>query len=173
MLDKSKFYPFTLAAAIIIADQITKAIIVKTVEPYTIGFEMFGDFLRIIHARNPGIAFSIGNTLPDAVRGVLFVIIPLIVLAGVVIYYFRSPEIDTPMRWCLAGVLGGGIGNLIDRIARPDGVVDFVDVKFYGLFGLQRWPTFNIADASVVVSGILLVISFLLYDRRIRSEQKG
>ena len=48
---------------------------------------------------------------------------------------------------------------IIDRIARPDGVIDFLSVKFYGLFGLERWPTFNVADSAVVVCGILLVVS--------------
>ena len=62
----------------------------------------------------------------------------------------------------MAGIIGGGFGNLIDRIFRPAGVVDFIDVRFYGIFGLERWPTFNVADASVVVAGILLIVSFIL-----------
>ena len=70
-------------------------------------------------------------------------------------------------------ILGGAIGNLIDRIARPNGVVDFIDIKFYGLFGLERWPTFNVADMSVVVSGIVLMIAMWLYERRLRREQKA
>ena len=60
----------------------------------------------------------------------------------------------------VCGIVGGGIGNLIDRFFRPEGVVDFIDVKFYGLFGMERWPTFNVADSAVVVCGILLIISF-------------
>ena len=39
------------------------------------------------------------------------------------------------------GIVGGGLGNLVDRFFRKEGVVDFIDVKFYGLFGLERWPT--------------------------------
>ncbi|HOX92234.1 MAG TPA: signal peptidase II, partial [Spirochaetales bacterium] len=61
----------------------------------------------------------------------------------------------------LAGIIGGGMGNILDRIFRADGVVDFLSVKFYGLFGLERWPTFNVADATVVVCGILLAASTL------------
>lgn len=63
-------------------------------------------------------------------------------------------------------ILGGGVGNIIDRIFRPLGVVDFIDVRFYGLFGLERWPTFNIADSAIVVGGILLIISLLTSIRR-------
>ena len=60
------------------------------------------------------------------------------------------------------GIAGGGFGNLIDRFFRAEGVVDFIDVKFYGLFGMERWPTFNVADSAVVVCGILLIISFIV-----------
>ena len=60
------------------------------------------------------------------------------------------------------GIVGGGFGNLIDRFFRAEGVVDFIDVKFYGLFGMERWPTFNVADSAVVVCGLLLVISFII-----------
>jgi signal peptidase II len=58
--------------------------------------------------------------------------------------------------------LGGGIGNLIDRIFRNFRVVDFISVKVYGFLGFERWPTWNIADASLVVSGILLAASIIL-----------
>ena len=60
------------------------------------------------------------------------------------------------------GIAGGGLGNLIDRFFRAEGVVDFIDIKFFGLFGLERWPTFNVADSAVVICGILLVISFIV-----------
>ena len=51
------------------------------------------------------------------------------------------------------------------------GVVDFLDFRFYGILGMERWPTFNLADATVVVSGILLFISFLIPSRS-REEAK-
>jgi signal peptidase II len=63
----------------------------------------------------------------------------------------------------VAGIIGGGVGNLIDRVFRPEGVVDFIDVRFFGLFGLDRWPTFNVADSSVVVCGALLAASILAH----------
>ena len=62
----------------------------------------------------------------------------------------------------IIGIIGGGIGNIIDRFFRAEGVVDFIDVKFFGIFGLERWPTFNVADAAVVVCGIILIVSFLI-----------
>ena len=68
-------------------------------------------------------------------------------------------------------LVGGGLGNYVDRIFRPAGVVDFLDFKFYGIFGLERWPTFNVADMTVVISGILLFISFLIPTRKTGDTQ--
>jgi signal peptidase II len=158
--------PFLLTAGIILADQGVKQFIVKN-WPVTAGYGTFikdvfdNDFLWLYHVRNRAIAFSLGDTLPESIRPVLFIITPLILLGGLIGYYFKSTEITALQRWVFAGIIGGGFGNLIDRICRPDGVVDFISVRFYGLFGLERWPTFNIADASVVVSCIVLFLSIL------------
>ena len=159
---KSKLIPFILTAVVIILDQITKILICHFIPMNTIGTQFLGDFLRIIHVRNPGVAFSFGARWPDALRRVAFSIIPIIVLVMVILIYFRNKDFTTVQRWAICGVVGGGFGNIIDRIFRPAGVVDFIDVKFYGLFGLERWPTFNVADSAVVVCGIMLVISFLV-----------
>ena len=158
---KQKLLPFILTFAVIILDQISKILIVKNIAPYTIGAEFLGDFLRIIHVSNSGVAFSFGASWPLIVRRIAFSIIPIIVMIMVIVVYFRNNDFTKLQRWSVAGIIGGGIGNLIDRIFRAEGVVDFIDVKFYGLFGLERWPTFNIADSAVVVCGILLIISFI------------
>ncbi len=163
-----KLLPLLLMAAIVVVDQITKAVIVATVpriESTGRVIEVLGEFLRIIHTRNLGIAFSLGRGLPASIREVLFIALPAVVLAMLAVFYIRSDEFTPLQRWAIAGILGGGIGNLIDRVFRADGVVDFVDVKFYGIFGLERWPTFNVADASVVVCGILLVIGMFIEER--------
>jgi len=167
-------YPFILTAAILVLDQISKALIIRYVPLYPSfpGYEVIGDFFRIIHTRNLGIAFSLGRTLPGTIRYTLFTFLPLAVMIIVIIYYFRVPDLNQLQRWALAGILGGGFGNIIDRFFRPEGVVDFLDFKFYGIFGLNRWPTFNIADSSVVVCGIILVISLIITEGRRQDEQK-
>ncbi len=158
---KSKLLPFTLTIVVIILDQITKLIVVNNIPPYTIGTQFFGDFLRIIHVSNSGVAFSVGASWSLTIRKLMFSLIPLIVMGIVIAVYFRNKEWSKTQRWAIMGIVGGGFGNLIDRIFRAEGVVDFIDIKFYGLFGLQRWPTFNVADSAVVICGIILVISFI------------
>lgn len=170
-----KLIPLILAIAVILFDQITKALIVHYLPHvsnlhYTIGPSFFGDFLRIIHVCNPGIAFSIGTGWSFTLRAVLFRAFPLIVLVLVLAVYFKNDEFTQLQRWAIMGIVGGGFGNLIDRCFRTEGVVDFIDVKFYGIFGMERWPTFNIADAAVVVCGILLIISFLLPFKKNKPE---
>lgn len=161
-MEKKKLLPFILTGLVILADQITKAIIVALIPVYTVGANIFGDLLRIVHVANTGVAFSLGDSMPLAIRRILFAIIPLIVIILVIVVYFRNDEFNSVQRWSICGIIGGGIGNIIDRFFRPEGVVDFIDVKFFGIFGLERWPTFNVADAAVVVCGIILIVSFLI-----------
>jgi len=162
-LTKENLLPLTLTALIIIVDQITKAIIVKLSPEHGLVKDVFSnDLLWIYHARNKAIAFSLGESFPDSVKKIAFIIIPILVLGFLLWYYFKSDDFTKLQRWAAAGIIGGGIGNIIDRIFRTDGVVDFVSVKFYGLFGFDRWPTFNLADSSVVVCCILLFISIFI-----------
>ena len=156
--------PFILTTLVVILDQVTKAFIVRNwPRQGTIIKDVFdNDFLLIYHVRNTAIAFSIGDGLPQPYRFILFIIVPIIVLAFLVWYYLSSPDFSQLQRWAIAGIIGGGIGNMIDRIFREDGVVDFISVKFYGIFGLMRWPTFNIADSSVVVCSLILLFTMII-----------
>lgn len=170
---KGRLVPLILTIIVFMMDQGSKLLVVRNIPPYSIGASFFGDFLRIIHVYNPGIAFSMGNSLPDAARGMLFAVAPLVVLVVVLVIYFRNNEFTFFQRWAIAGIVGGGLGNIYDRFFRPEGVVDFIDVKFYGLFGLERWPTFNVADAAVLICGFLLIISFVRAMIREGREQKA
>lgn len=165
MVGKNRLTPLFLVPLIVLVDQVSKILIVKWIEPYTVGASFFDGVLRIIHTRNTAIAFSIGRNLPDNVRFALFTILPAVFLLLLLVYYVRSDDFSLLQRWAFAGIIGGGIGNIIDRILRPDGVVDFIDVKIFGLLGMERWPTFNVADSSVVVAGIVLMASLLVEQR--------
>lgn len=170
---KSKLLPLSLALFVIFLDQITKTLVVKNIPLYTIGAQFFGDFLRIIHVSNTGVAFSVGASWSDFIRFVSFVIVPSVVIIMVFIVYFRNNEWTNLQRWAIMGIVGGGIGNLIDRAFRAEGVVDFIDVKFFGIFGLERWPTFNVADSAIIVFGILLAITFIISLKKDKSTEKS
>ena len=92
--------------------------------------------------------------------------LPLLVMVLLLGYFLFGRDFSGAQRWLLAAILGGGLGNIVDRLFRRQAVIDFVDVKFYGLFGLERWPVFNLADATVVVAGIALMGSFLFSGKR-------
>ena len=119
-MEKKKLLPFILTGLVILADQITKAIIVALIPVYTVGANIFGDLLRIVHVANTGVAFSLGDSMPLAIRRILFAIIPLIVIVLVIVVYFRNDEFNSVQRWSICGIIGGGIGNIIDRFFRAE-----------------------------------------------------
>jgi len=161
LIIKERFLPFTLTFLVILFDQVSKIIVVALL-PFARPVEVLGDFLRLTYVKNPAIAFSLGRDLPEDLRTIIFLVLPLGVLAILLYFFFGSSDFSRGQRWILAAIIGGGVGNLVDRLFRPGGVVDFIDVKFYGIFGLERWPTFNVADSTVVVAGILLLLSYLI-----------
>jgi signal peptidase II len=169
---KERYLPLSLTAGIILIDQLSKAFIVKNwPENHFIKDVFSNNFLWFYHVRNKAIAFSLGENLPDFIKPVAFIIIPILVLAFVTWYFLKTDEFTKVQRWAAAGIIGGGLGNIIDRIFRSEGVVDFISVRFYGLFGLERWPTFNLADSSVVVCCFILFISILFTREKPKKEK--
>ncbi len=164
-----KFLPFSLTALIIAVDQLTKVLIQNS---FRIGekIKIIDDFFWFWHVRNKGMAFSIGSGLPEEIRDILFLALPVAVLLFLLAFYFKSQQITGVQRWCFAAILGGGIGNLIDRFFRPEGVIDFISFKFYGILGFERYPTFNVADSTVVIAGIIMVLSYISGQKGVRNE---
>lgn len=161
---RNYFLPLILTFAVIALDQLSKWLIIKSIAPWSVGASFFGDLLRIVCVYNTGAAFSLGSGLSSIMRFVVMVCIPTCFIAGICVVYFKS-EFTWLQRWFLGGVIGGGASNLLDRFFRTEGVVDFIDVKFFGLFGLERWPTFNIADTAIVICAIGLFITMLVQER--------
>lgn len=175
--DKSPVYkryiPLVLTLIVILVDQITKFLIEANFEKPTFpgqGYNMLGGFISIDYLCNPGIAFSMLSNLSQVFRWIALCIVPLLVLFVVLGVFLRNTSFSQMQRWAIAGIMGGGFGNIIDRFFRADGVVDFISVKLYGLFGFEYWPMFNVADMAVVICGILLIVSFFFI---IKAEKKG
>lgn len=160
---KLNLNPFILSLIIIALDQISKLWVVRNIPENTIKFSWMNDLVWICHVRNTGAAFSLGAGGSAFFRLLLFIIGPLVVIGFICWTIATNREVLTKaQRWFAAGIVGGGIGTIIDRIFRfNDGVVDFISIKFFGILGMDRWPTFNVSDSCVVIFVILILISIL------------
>ena len=138
-----------LAVAVVIADQLTKAWLVSILAPGQ-SMQVVDDLVRLVHSQNTGGLFGLlrGQAAP-------FAALSLVVVGLIVAYHGRSAR-SAYLTLTLGLLLGGAIGNLIDRV-RLGYVVDFVDAGI----GNLRWYTFNVADASISIAILLLVAATL------------
>jgi signal peptidase II len=131
--------------------------------------DVIDGLLRFRYAENPGAAWGLFRSLPPGPRGVLFHIVSLgaIVLIS---WYFRKLQGKREERFVTLGlplVLGGAIGNYIDRIARSF-VIDFIEAHW---FDKAYWPSFNVADMAICVGvGCLLVDAFVRKEKKKQPE---
>lgn len=134
-----------LAIAVVVADQLSKAWLVSILAPGQ-STQVVGDLVRLVHSRNAGGLFGLlqGQALP-------FAALSIVVMGLIVGYHARSGR-SPYLTVTLGLLLGGAIGNLIDRV-RLGYVVDFVDAGI----GSLRWYTFNVADASISLAIVLLL----------------
>ncbi|HSU17930.1 signal peptidase II [Longimicrobium sp.] len=158
---KMVLYAATVGGVIVL-DQVTKAMVLRTLRPYT-PVEVGGDFFRLTFIYNTGAAF--GLHLGDASR---WVFMALAAVAVVVLWVmFRgTPWRDRLRLIAIASVTGGAIGNVIDRVRSARGVVDFLD---FGV-GETRWPVFNVADIAVTCGALLLAYSLWREEQKIETE---
>jgi signal peptidase II len=141
------FWPVLLL--VIAADAFTKSLAERFLVPQRMPHEVVGEWLRWTLVYNPGAAF--GLHLGPWSRWI-FMVLTIAALTILGRLYSTTRVGDSARTLSLALVCAGAIGNLIDRIRSPMGVVDFIDVGF----GDHRWPTFNIADMAVSSGAFLL-----------------
>lgn len=132
-----------LTAIVIVLDQITKSIVRNKLPEGTV-IPIIDGYLRFKGVRNPGGAFGL---LPES--KILLVIITAFVILFVMIYYLINKPEKKSIIIALSLIVGGAIGNLIDRIAF-DKVTDFIDLRF--------WPVFNLADVAIVMGVIVFIV---------------
>jgi signal peptidase II len=161
----SRFYVWTaIAALVVIADQATKWAVVKWVALYE--KIPLNSFINLTHHKNPGAAWSF---LADAGgwQRWFFIALASVVSVVLIVWLWRiRNERQTILSAGLALVLGGAIGNLIDRVMSGE-VTDFIQV----LFGTWAFPSFNVADAGITVGAALLIIDALFFSGR--DHKKG
>lgn len=160
---------------VVIADQVTKLLVRGLTLaplsiawpglPYGVSHRVIGDVVRLTYIENPGMAFGI-----DLGGKGWFAVISILASIAILLYLYKVRSERLGFRVALALILGGAVGNLIDRVfygvlfdQAPlfyGKVVDFIDVDFFninlGFYHFHRWPVFNIADACVTIGVILI-----------------
>ena len=148
-----------IAAIVIALDQLSKAAIVATMQLGDV--RVLTPFFDIVRAHNPGAAFSF---LRDASGWQRWFFIGLgLVAAAFIVWMLMKNGQQRLFGWALSLILGGALGNVIDRIARGH-VIDFIQVHWHDAY----FPAFNVADSAITVGAMLLVLDELLRMRRSR-----
>ncbi|MEO7362910.1 MAG: signal peptidase II [Gemmatimonadaceae bacterium] len=146
-----------LTLIVVVVDVITKALAVKHLVPRHVPHEFLGDYVRFTLAYNPGAAF--GFNLGPASRWIFATLSVVIVV--VLLRSTRELVLQTKLAaYGVPIVIGGAIGNLLDRVRFREGVVDFIDV---GVGSVRFW-TFNVADSAVTVGAVCLVLALWRHD---------
>ncbi len=147
-----------IALAIFVADQATKLLIVANLRPY----ETMLDFglVRLTHVTNSGSAFGLFRGHTD-----FLILVSIIGVLGVLFYYRANGRESALLRYSLALLLGGALGNLTDRLTR-DAVVDFISVRVWSDY---YFPTFNVADSALTI-GLFALAFYVLRNRASEKE---
>ena len=149
----------SLVAIIVALDQLTK-LLVRLEIPLHDSVPVIPGFLNLVHVRNTGAAFGFLNAVDFPYKASVVAMVAALALAGIALYAARLASHERLARIGLALILGGAIGNLIDRLTLGS-VVDFVDVV---LGGWHFWA-FNVADAAITVGVTAMLADMIGLDR--------
>jgi len=156
---KNKYAKLAVVAGLVVlADQVTKALILEYL-PYQQSITVVAGLFDLTHIHNPGGAFGLMATMSKTVRTVVFLLASSAAVGLIFYFYVKTPPSFAFLAVGLALIFGGAIGNLIDRV-RLGVVVDFLDVYL----GNYHWPAFNVADSAITV-GIFIFGFHLLFKK--------
>lgn len=156
---------------ILVLDQLTKLLIRNSMELYQsipVLPKLFGDTFLLTYVQNTGAAFSLSPFNP-ALNRIFFIVVSI--LAVIFVIYLLRRSVHRIQVAAFGFVLGGAIGNLIDRIIYG-GVTDFIDCDFPD-FIMQRWPIFNVADSAIFIAMTLIIIDMIFIHDRVSSVQSA
>jgi signal peptidase II len=157
-LNGSYLHNFLLAfltGTVVAVDQVTKLYIMQTMRLHE-SIAVIPDFFSLTYIRNPGAAFGLLAGSSNTFRMVFFGFTSIFALGLLGTILLRMPAQDRMGRLSVAAILGGAVGNLIDRL-RYGEVIDFLD--FY--VESYHWPAFNVADSAITVGVTFLIIHFM------------
>ncbi len=147
-----------IAGLIILLDQITKTLILRSLPLYD-SFQVIPGFFNITHIHNPGGAFGLLADGHPLLRKILFLAVSAIAAGAVLYFYLKTPRSYVWLSAGFALIFGGAVGNLVDRL-RFGIVVDFL--LFY--IGPYHWPAFNVADSAITV-GVAIFAFHILFNK--------
>ena len=150
-----------LAGLVITLDQISKLYIAHHFELHE-SATVIPHFFNLTYVRNTGAAFGLLSKAPESFRIPFFIIIPLVALTIIVLIFKKTQETQLLMITALSLILGGAIGNFIDRL-RFNYVIDFLDFHWFNKY---HWPAFNVADSTIVVGVALLIFYTFTHDNK-------
>jgi len=156
-----------VVVAVVVCDLITKVVAVATLS--RVPRQVVGDWVTLQLVYNPGAAFGVHVGPYSRWVFLVLALVALVVLGSMV---RQTHETQVVRLVALGLVCGGAVGNLIDRVRSPRGVVDFIDVGI----GTLRWPTFNVADMAVTCGAVVLAMVLWQEGRReqgARDERDG
>lgn len=145
-----------LCAGTVFADQLSKASILQSMRLHE-SIPIIPNFFSLTYIRNPGAAFGFLASNSHGFRLIFFGITSLFALGLLGMIFLRLRESDWIGQLSIAAILGGAIGNLLDRV-RYGEVIDFLDFYING----YHWPAFNVADAAISVGVFFLILHFAL-----------
>lgn len=151
------FWP--LLAVVLALDVSTKSLAVRHLVPEYVPHEVLGDWVQLTLAYNPGASFGIGAGPYSRVIFIALAAFALVILGQL---YRASAPGDRPRALALALISAGALGNMLDRIRSPRGVVDFIDLGV----GSARFYTFNVADLAITGGAVLLAWILWQEDRK-------
>ncbi len=162
---KRAYFIFSLVAAVIVVfDQITKYLIDTRMLLHE-SIPVVQGFFNITYVKNPGAAFGFLAGANQLFRAFFFIGITIAAII-LIVYYIRKTKVrDLLVISPLSLIMGGAIGNLIDRV-RFGEVIDFLDVYI----GPHHWPAFNVADSAISVGAVLLIFEMM---RKRKEEQSS
>jgi signal peptidase II len=154
--------PFEAAivAAIIVLDQLTKWLVRNNLELWE-SREVIPGLLNLVHVQNTGAAFGLLNNIDFAYKPIVMIAVAALALLAIAAYATQLGFHERAARLGLAFILGGAVGNLIDR-ALAGHVLDFVDVYW----GTSHFWAFNVADAAINVGAFLVILDMFGIGRR-------
>ena len=148
---KYKFYILTLA--VLVLDHITKWLARTELDPVH-AIEVIPGYLRISYVSNTGVAFGLFRDLESPWKPYVLAAMAIVAVIVIFVYSYRMPSSRLLLQSALAVIMGGILGNFVDRILQGY-VVDFIEFHIRDAF---YWPTFNVADSAITVGiGLLLI----------------